>query len=97
MAYPTLWPILRGVANAEHLDLVVNDFIDGDVGTTYQFAGVVGKANTPGVGERAQTGNPLVDRLCHAAGSSGIVFSNVLDDVGQIVGVPQPGLPQPLR
>ena len=83
---PALWPILGGVANAEHLHLIFNDLVDGDVGTKYQFAGVLGKTDPPRIGEGTQTSNPLVDRLRHATGSSGIVFSNLLDDVSQIAG-----------
>ena len=74
------------MANAEYLHLVVNDFVDGDVGTKYQFADVLCNTDPPEVGEGTQTANPLVDGLRHAPGSSGIVFSNVLDDVSQIAG-----------
>jgi hypothetical protein len=56
-----LRPVLRGVANTEHVHLILNDFIYGDVrpGRKHKLACVAGQADAPTVGNFRSAATPL--------------------------------------
>ena len=81
-------PILCGMTDAKHLHLVVDDFINTNIGPgrKHQLAGVLGQADAPDVRKFPQAGDVLINGLGNAPGGSGIIFSDVLDNMRQVVG-----------
>jgi hypothetical protein len=74
---------LRRVADAKNEDLVVDDFVDRDVGPWRkdQFAGTLYQPGPSDVGEAPQTGDALVNGSRHSPRNGGVILTNVVDDV----------------
>jgi hypothetical protein len=80
---PNLRPVLSGVPDTQNLNMILDDFVHGDIGPGCEdeLAGIFDQSNAPAPGRCTEHRDSLVDGLRDTPRGSGVIFVDVFDDV----------------